>query len=92
MELKDVYKMKRALTFVVVALALTGTSSTQVFHPAIFLEPQSGFETYLAAAFAKKGVPAEVVVDSSKAKYVLKSAPVEVKVESTGGKIARCKK
>jgi hypothetical protein len=31
-----------------------------------------------------------VVTDQTKATHVLKSAPVEVKSESTGGKIARC--
>jgi len=31
-----------------------------------------------------------VVTDQTKAIYTLKSAPVEIKQESTGGKIARC--
>jgi hypothetical protein len=44
----------------------------------------------LAAAMSKKNVPADVVTDQAKATYVLKSAPIEVKTESTGGKIARC--
>jgi hypothetical protein len=39
---------------------------------------------------SKKNVPADVVTDQAKATYVLKSAPIEVKTESTGGKIARC--
>jgi hypothetical protein len=53
------------------------------------MEPQNGFETYLAAVFSKKGVPADVVTDKDKATYVLKSAPVEIQKESTGGKLAR---
>jgi malate/lactate dehydrogenase len=61
-----------------------------VSRPAVYIEPQQGFETYLAAAMSKKNVPADVVTDQAKATYVLKSAPVEVKTESTGGKIARC--
>jgi hypothetical protein len=39
---------------------------------------------------SKKNVPVDVVTDPTKATYVLKSAPVEIKQESTGGKIARC--
>src|SRR5258705_10642497 len=62
----------------------------QLARHTVCLEPQQGFETCLAAAFAKKGVPVDVVMDPTKAMYVLKSAPVEIKQESTGGKIARC--
>lgn len=65
-------------------------SFAQTSRPTVFLEPQQGFETYVAAAIAKKGVPVDVVTDVSRAVYILKSAPVEVKSESTGGKIARC--
>jgi hypothetical protein len=65
-------------------------SFAQLSRPAVYIEPQQGFETYLAAAMSKKNVPADVVTDQTKATYVLKSAPVEVKTESTGGKIARC--
>ena len=62
----------------------------QLSRPTVYIEPQNGFETYLAAAMAKKGVPVDVVTDQTKATYVLKSAPIEIKQESTGGKIARC--
>ena len=73
------------------ALALfASTAFAQVARPSVYIEPQNGFETYLAAAFAKKGVPADVVTDKEKATYVLKSAPVEIQKESTGGKVARC--
>jgi TolB-like protein len=65
-------------------------SFAQQTRPTVYIEPQQGFETYLAAAISKKSVPVDVVTDQSKATYVLKSAPVEVKSESTGGKIARC--
>ncbi len=63
---------------------------SQTARPTIYLEPQQGFETYIAAAIAKKGVPVDVVTDKYRATYILRSAPVEVKSESTGGKIARC--
>jgi hypothetical protein len=62
----------------------------QMGRPTVYIEPQQGFETYLAAAIAKKSVPVDVVADEAKAAYVLKAAPVEIKTESTGGKIARC--
>jgi hypothetical protein len=62
----------------------------QQARPTVYIEPQQGFETYLAAAISKKNVPVDVVTDQTKANYVLKSAPVEIKTESTGGKIARC--
>jgi hypothetical protein len=56
----------------------------------IYIEPQQGFETYIAAAISKKNVPVDVVTDQTKADYSLKAAPVEIKSESTGGKVARC--
>lgn len=62
----------------------------QQARPTVYIEPQQGFETYLAAALSKKNVPVDVVTDQTKASYVLKAAPVEIKSESTGGKIARC--
>jgi len=80
--------MKKTAALLVMFVA--SLSFAQTSKPTIYLEPQQGFETYLAAAFAKKGVPVDVVTDKTKATYILKSAPVEVKSESTGGKIARC--
>ena len=74
-------------------LALVFFASTmfaQIARPTVYIEPQNGFETYLAAAFSKKSVPADVVTDKEKATYILKSAPVEIQKESTGGKVARC--
>jgi hypothetical protein len=71
-------------------LFAASTSFGQLARPTVYIEPQHGFETYLAAAMSKKNVPVDVVTDQTKATYVLKSAPVEVKSESTGGKIARC--
>jgi hypothetical protein len=75
------------------ALALMLFASTvfaQISRPTVYIEPQNGFETYLAAAFSKKNVPADIVTDQTKATYVLKAAPVEIQKESTGGKITRC--
>jgi hypothetical protein len=71
-------------------LAASMSCFGQLARPTVYIEPQQGFETYLAAAISKKNVPVDVVTDQTKANYVLKAAPVEIKTESTGGKIARC--
>ena len=73
-------------------LALAGPllAATPNVRSTVYIEAQNGFETYLAAAMAKKGVPVDVVTDKTKATYVLRAAPIEIKTESTGGKIARC--
>ena len=79
---------KMALMFALILCSIAGFG--QVARPAIYIEPQNGFETYLAAAISKKQVPVDVVMDQTKATYSLKSAPIEIKSESTGGKVARC--
>ena len=85
--------MKKLFAAVMIASALLLGSvegSAQLARPTLYIEPQNGFETYLAAAVSKKNVPVDVVTDPSKATYSLKAAPIEIKTESTGGKIARC--
>jgi hypothetical protein len=62
-------------------------SVARVSRPTVYIERQNGFETYLAAAFDKKGVPADVVTEETKATYLLKAAPVEIQKDSIGGKI-----
>jgi TolB-like protein len=85
-----------SLLLTVVSLTCFGQQSSSApptptaTRPTVYIAPQDGFEVYLTAAIAKKGVPVDVVADQSKATYVLKSAPVEVKQESTGSKVARC--
>ena len=39
----------------------------------VFIEPMGGYETYLAAAIAKKQVPLVVVTDKTKGEYVIAS-------------------
>jgi len=75
-----------SLLFVILSLPCVA----QVVRYSVYIEPQSGFETYVAAAIAKKNVPVDVVTNPDKAVFKLKAAPVEIKQESTGGKIARC--
>jgi hypothetical protein len=81
--------MRKSAAFILV-LTFSLCSIGQSARSTVYIEPQQGFETYLAAAMAKKSVPVDVVTDPTKASFVLKSAPVEIKQESTGGKIARC--
>ncbi len=79
---------KFTLAFVIMFCSLV--CSAQLGRPTVYIEPQQGFETYLAAAISKKSVPVDIVTDSTKATYVLKSAPVDIQKESTGGKVVRC--
>jgi hypothetical protein len=39
----------------------------------VYIEANEGFDTYLRAAFQKKGVPLSIVVDKLKADYVMSS-------------------
>ncbi len=82
--------MKRVMLLLLVLVASSLPSLAQMARPTVYIEPQNGFETFLAAAIAKKQAPVDVVTDPTKATYTLKAAPVEIKQESTGGKIARC--
>src|SRR5216684_8945836 len=82
--------MKRVMLLLLVLVASSLPSLAQMARPTVYIEPQNGFETFLAAAIAKKQAPVDVVTDPTKATYTLKAAPVEIKQESSGGKIARC--
>ena len=74
----------------VLLVFIASMSVAQLPRTTVYIEPQQGFETYLAAAMSKKNVQVDVVTDEAKATYILKSAPVEIQKESTGGKVARC--
>jgi hypothetical protein len=71
-------------------LVSTSSISTKIENPRIFIAPSEGFESYLAAAFTKKHVPAQIVADKGQVNYILSAPPVQEKPESAGGKIARC--
>ena len=71
-------------------LFVTSLASAQIPHPTVYIDAKDGFDTYISAAITKKNVPVDVVTDQTKAVYVLKTAPIEIKQESTGGKVARC--
>jgi len=81
--------MKKIILGVLLLTSLLLSAAEQP-KPAIYIEPQEGFETYLTAAIAKKGVPADVVTEKTKATHILTASTVQVKKETTGGKVARC--
>jgi hypothetical protein len=58
--------------------------------PKIFIDASPSFATALTAAMVKKHVPVIVVEDKASADYILQSAAVDSKAESTGAKFARC--
>lgn len=81
---------KLFLCIVTLAFLVPTLGHAQVSYPKIYIAPDNGFESYLAGAFTKKNVPAQMVQTQEAADYILKPAPVEQKPESTGGKVARC--
>jgi hypothetical protein len=76
--------------FCIIALAFAPFTHAQISNPKIYIAPQNGFESYLAGAFTKKNVPAQMVQTEETADYILSPAPVQQKPETAGDKIARC--
>jgi len=79
-----------AALFCIIALTFSPFTHAQIANPKIYIAPQSGYESYLAGAFTKKSVPAQMVQDPEGEDYILSPAPVQQKPESAGAKIARC--
>ncbi len=50
---------------VILVLLCSVAGLAQLARPAVYIEPQNGFETYLAAAISKKNVPVDVVTDQT---------------------------
>jgi len=80
----------KILSLMLLFAAASLPTLAQETRPTVYIEPQNGFEAYVAAAIGKKQVPIDVVTDPAKATFKLKAAPVEIKQESSAGKIARC--
>ena len=76
-------------TLILATLLTLGAIQVSAAEGSMYIEPQGGFETYIAAAMTKKNVPIRVTDDKNLAKYVLRSVE-EAKPESTGGKVVRC--
>jgi len=81
--------MKKLLC-IVALMIFAPISYSQTPNPKVYIAPQNGFESFLAGAFTKKNVPAQMVQTAEAADYILSAAPVQQKPETAGGKIARC--
>jgi hypothetical protein len=57
--------------------------------PRVYIVPQDGFESNLAAAIIKKHVPAVVTQNKDEAQFIL-SGTLKLHEESAGSKVARC--
>ena len=78
------------LLCIVALMIFAPISYSQTPNPKIYIAPQNGFESFLAGAFTKKNVPAQMVQTAEASDYILSAAPVQQKPETAGGKIARC--
>lgn len=84
--------MKRLLaTTALFIVCATSVVIGQDDKPSIFISPTGdGFDLFVAAALAKKNVPATVVTSQSGAQLTLKATPVQVQKESTKMKVVKC--
>ena len=55
------------------------TSGSERVPNSVFISPMNGFESYLAAAFAKKQVPLTIVTDPARAAYIITGTADEKK-------------
>jgi hypothetical protein len=78
--------------FGLIGIILLCTSTAVLAQgPAIHIPATGdGFDTYLAAAIAKKNVPARVVERADRATLTLKASPVEVRKDATSTKVMKC--
>jgi hypothetical protein len=67
--------MNRLFAFLLLAFAVPTFAQSPHIPPnaTVYIEPMDGYETYLAAAIAKKQVPLVLVADKSKADYLITS-------------------
>ena len=67
--------MNRISAFLLFACCAIGFAQAQQIKSGatVYIEPMGGYETYLAAAIAKKKVALIVVADKSKAEYIITS-------------------
>ena len=67
--------MKRLLGFLLLALCTICFAQSPHIKSGstVYIKPMDGYETYLAAAFAKKKVPLVVVADKTKADFLITS-------------------
>lgn len=77
--MKTIQRFVAALVAVVMAAAIApaaelATRGGAGAGPKVFIAPMNGFENYISAAIAKKGVPVHIVADREQADYVLEGA------------------
>jgi hypothetical protein len=81
----------RLSVVVVAVLGLASFTHAQQPQQSIYISPTGdGFEVYLAAAMAKKGVPATVLDHEDGATYILKAAAVETQKVGGTSKVVNC--
>lgn len=68
--------LHRVFTFLLLSVSsIAFAQAPQIKSGAtVYIEPMEGYETYLAAAIAKKRVPLIVLADKSKAEYIITSS------------------
>ncbi len=83
--------MKRLFSTALFIICASTAVVGQADKPAIFVAPTGdGFDMFVAAALAKKNVPATVVTSPEKAQLTLKATPVQVQKESARMKVVKC--
>ena len=70
-----------------ILLAFAAASWAQA--PRIYIPPQDGYETYLAAALLKKHVPVVITQNKEQAQFIL-AGGAKSKEDSTGSKVLNC--
>ncbi len=83
--------MKRAVLILLMLACAAGTAAAQSVEPAIQIKPTGdGFDSYLAAAIAKKHVPARLVERGDRATLTLKATPVTARKDAASAKVMKC--
>ena len=85
--------MKRVVLgalFLVLAINFVLSAQSDRAGAKIYLAPQGGFETYLAAAFTSKHLHVTIVSEPDQADYVLEAVPVEHKHRQQSGAVFVC--
>lgn len=76
-------------TVFAVAISCGSLTAAEGLAPRIYIDPQDGLDSFIAAAIVKKHVPVVVTGKKDDAQFVLIGS-AESKEESAAGKIARC--
>ncbi|HEY0759097.1 MAG TPA: hypothetical protein VGD59_07575 [Acidisarcina sp.] len=83
-------RLAKLLTCLVLILPAAAAFAGPESGPKLFIAPDGGFETDIAAGIIRKHVPVILVTDEASADFTLTAIPVEIHSESTGSKVVRC--